>query len=103
MADRHAGEQDGTRPDPNIRFHGDGKIILQRLSTKSRMDRVTCRGNDHLRPDHHAIAYNNVRIVHDGQSVVGIDIVTDVHMTAPVRIKRRLDPDVVADLRKHLV
>ena len=96
------GTHDHASTQPAVASDADGQIVLVCFLTQFRQDRVVCGCKDTVRAYHGVLPDVDMGIIHAGQPEVGIDIIVHVNMlSAPVGVKRRLDPAACAALCKH--
>ena len=90
IADSDSGEDAGAGAYPAVDADMDRGIeLIRRRAPQFRKDRVTRSADYHIRTKHGAIADVYVRVIHKGEVVIDVHMVSEVEKaTAPVRKKK---------------
>ena len=104
VADRHAGHDEDTCAQPAVFPDVNRHIVLVNQLAQFRIDRMSRRGDHAVRAEHGVVADVNVRVIHESQVEIGVNILAEMDvMSAPVCVERRFDVAVVADFGEHIL
>ena len=102
VADGDAGQNNSARADPTVFPDMNGGIILICLLVQRGQDGVCRRCNDHIRRKHGIIADIDMRIIHQREIEIGIDMLAEMYMlSAEIGMQGRLDQIISAVLSHH--
>lgn len=101
VADAHARQDHRARTDPDVVADMNRDVELGGLAAKLRINRMAGGGHRHIRPEHHAVADVNVRVVHQRQVEVGVHVAAEMGVFPPIGVKRRLDVTVFPHFREN--
>lgn len=93
---------DAARSDPAVFPDMNGGVILICLLAQRGQDGVRRRCNDHIRRKHGIIADIDMRIIHQREIEIGIDMPAEMYMlSAEIGMQGRLNIAILPDLGKH--
>ena len=79
-----------------------GHIVLIDFLAERGKNRVTRCRDGHSGTEHGVIAHGDHAVVHEGKVKVRVNVIAETYvLAAPVRVERRLDITVLADMREH--